>query len=54
MHAGLAVGIGGGFGFHFDTITTQTVVTTVDDKSHVGFSLADEDGGDFFVVQIYR
>ena len=41
-------------GYHFEMAKAQTVVKTVDDKSHAGFSLADEDGGDFFLVQLYR
>lgn len=43
-----------GLGYHFETVRTATTVTSVEDSSHASFSLADDDGGDFFVVQLYR
>lgn len=39
---------------HSELMKTAVTVKTVEDKSHAQFTLADEDGGDFFVVQIYK
>ena len=51
---GLNLALNGGVGYHFEHVSTATTVKTVEDNSHVEFSLADDDGGDFFVVQLYK
>jgi hypothetical protein len=52
--AGVGVGLDTMHGYSRETVSTQTMVYTTEDKSHASFHLEDPDGGDYFVVQVFR